>query len=147
MFSVQIQKASKNLNLVSHFDGSSEVTFIGVVLFFHVFLSFSVLFHFFLSLLTKRILLSWQFIKIFLPTLTSLKYVHLNKLKAINILCKLRWNVSFGRKKLLIFVNRVIESYSRPIKAKWRKIKLEWSSPLKYLRKIFRFVSNFPIFH
>ena len=32
--------ASKNLNLVSHFDGSSEVTFIGVILFFHVFFVF-----------------------------------------------------------------------------------------------------------
>ena len=43
------------------------------------FLSFSVLFHFFLLLLIKRILLSWEFIKMFLPTLTSLKYVHLSK--------------------------------------------------------------------
>ena len=37
--------------------------------------------------------------------------------------------MSFGRKKKCIFVNRVIESHSGPIKAKWRKI-LEWSSPL-----------------
>ena len=29
----------------------------------------------------------------------------------------LKWAVSFGRKKF-IFVNRVIESHSRPIKAK-----------------------------
>ena len=43
------------------------------------FLSFSVLFHFFLSLLIKRILLSWELIKMFLPPLTSLKYVHVNK--------------------------------------------------------------------
>ena len=32
--------------------------------------------------------------------------------------------------KKFIFVSRVIESHSRPIKAKWRKICLEWSSPL-----------------
>ena len=31
--------------------------------------------------------------------------------------------------KKFIFVSRVIESHSRPIKAKWRKIWLEWSSP------------------
>ena len=43
------------------------------------FLSFSVLFHFFLSLLIKKILLSWEMIKMFLPTLTSLKYVHVSK--------------------------------------------------------------------
>ena len=36
----------------------SEVNFIDVIFFFHVFLSFSVLSHFFLSLLVKRILLS-----------------------------------------------------------------------------------------
>ena len=32
--------------------------------------------------------------------------------------------------KKFIFVNRVIESHVRPIKAKWGKIWLEWSSPL-----------------
>ena len=42
------------------------------------FLSLSVLFHFFLSLLIRRILLSWELIKMFLPPLTSLKYVHAN---------------------------------------------------------------------
>ena len=44
-----------------------------------LFLPFSVLFHFFLSLLIKRILLSWELIKMFLPPLTSLKYVHVSK--------------------------------------------------------------------
>ena len=43
------------------------------------FLSFSVLFHFFLSLLVKRVLSSWELIKMFLPPLTSLKYVHVSK--------------------------------------------------------------------
>ena len=42
------------------------------------FLSFSVLFPFLLPLLIKRILLSWELIKMFLP-LTSLKYVHVSK--------------------------------------------------------------------
>ena len=46
--------ASKNLNLVSHFDGSSEVTFIGVVLFFHIFLFFSVFVSFFLVAAYKK---------------------------------------------------------------------------------------------
>ena len=32
--------------------------------------------------------------------------------------------------KKFIFVKRVIESHVRPINAKWRKIWLEWSSPL-----------------
>ena len=32
--------------------------------------------------------------------------------------------------KEFIFVNRVIESHVRPIKGKWGKIWLEWSSPL-----------------
>ena len=50
------------------------------------FLSFSVLFHFFLSLLIKRILLSWELIKTFLLPLTSLKYV--SKQKVIYILWK-----------------------------------------------------------
>ena len=49
----------------------------------------------------------------------------------IYILCKWCWNVSFGRKKKFIFANRVIESHFRPVKAKWRKIWLECSSPLK----------------
>ena len=44
-----------------------------------LFLSFSVLFYFFLPLIILRILLSWKFIKMFLPTLTPLKYVHLSK--------------------------------------------------------------------
>ena len=65
------------------------------------FQSFSVLFHFFLPLLVKN---------------------HVNKWKAIYILFKWCWDVSFGRKKTFIFVNRVIESHSRSIKAKWRKI-------------------------
>ena len=82
------------------------------------FLSFSVFFHFFLSLLIKRILLSWELIKMFLPPLTSLKYVHVSIYKAIYILCKWCWNVSFGRKKKFIFVNRVVESHSVPIKAR-----------------------------
>ena len=43
------------------------------------FLSFSVLFHFLMPQLIKRILLSWELIKIFLPPLTSLKYVHVSK--------------------------------------------------------------------
>ena len=46
---------------------------------FHVFLSFSVLFHFFLSLLIKRILLSWELIKMFLRTLRSVKYIYVSK--------------------------------------------------------------------
>ena len=33
-------------------------------------------------------------------------------------------------KKKVHFVNRIIESHVRPIKAKWGKIWLEWSSPL-----------------
>ena len=45
-------------------------------------------------------------------------------------MCKWCRNVSFGRRKHFIFVNRVIESYYRPIMAKERKIWLEWSSPL-----------------
>ena len=68
--------------------------------FFMSFLSFSVLFHFFLSLLIKRILLSWELTKMFPPPLTSLKYVHVSKQKAIYILCKWCWNGSFGRKKV-----------------------------------------------
>ena len=67
--------------------------------FFHFFLFFSVLFHFFVSLLIKRILLSWELIKTFLPPLTSLKYVHVTKCKAIYILCKWCRNVCFERKK------------------------------------------------
>ena len=45
------------------------------------FLFSSVLFHYFLLLLTKRILLSWELIKMFLRPwrMTSLKYVHVNK--------------------------------------------------------------------
>ena len=72
--------------------------------FFMFFLSFSVLFHYFLSLLIKMMFSSWEFIKMFLPTLTPLKYVR----------C---WNVFWNEKKF-IFVKRVIESYSRSIKAK-----------------------------
>ena len=45
LFSVQIQKASKNLNLVSHF---TEVTFISVSFFFHVFSVFLSFVSFFL---------------------------------------------------------------------------------------------------
>ena len=56
LFLVQIQKASKNLNLVSHFHLSHFHRFLFSFSMF--FLSFSVLFHFFLSLLIKRILLS-----------------------------------------------------------------------------------------
>ena len=41
----------------------------------------------------------------------------------------------FWKKKKFIFVSRVIESHSRPIKAKWRKIWLEWSSPLIWQKK------------
>ena len=47
--------------------------------FFHDFLSFSVLLCFFLPLLIKRTLLKWELIKMFLPPLTSLKYVHVSK--------------------------------------------------------------------
>ena len=55
----------------------TEITFIGAISFFHVFfLHFSVLFPFFLSLLIKRILLSSELIKMLLPLLTLLKYVH-----------------------------------------------------------------------
>ena len=53
-FLVQIQKASKNLNLVSHFHWSH---FTGVILFFHFF-CLCQLFHFFLSQLIKKIFLS-----------------------------------------------------------------------------------------
>ena len=53
----------------------------------------------------------------FLPPVTSLKYVHVSKKKAIYILRKWCRNVCFGRKKI-IFVNRVIEVYSRPIRVK-----------------------------
>ena len=42
----------------------------------------------------------WLLIKLFLPTLTSLKYTHVSNEKAIYILCKWCWNVSFGRKKV-----------------------------------------------
>ena len=45
LFSVQIQKASKNLNLLSHF---TEVTFISFVFFFHVFSVFLSFVSFFL---------------------------------------------------------------------------------------------------
>ena len=76
LFLVQIQMASKSLNLVSHFHWSP---FISVIFFSMFFLSFSVLFHFFLSLLIKRILLSWELLKMFLPPLTSLKYVCVSK--------------------------------------------------------------------
>ena len=68
--------ASNNLNLVSHFPWSH---FHCCYFFFMSFLSFSVLFNFFLSLLIKRILLSRELIKIFLPPSTSLKYVHVSK--------------------------------------------------------------------
>ena len=50
-----------------------------LLLFSMFFLSFSVLLHSFLLLLIIRILLSWGLIKPFLPTLTSLKYVHVSK--------------------------------------------------------------------
>ena len=73
---VQIQKASKNFNLVSHFYEVTSIVFIFFFRFFSVFLSF---FHFFLSLLIKIIFLSWEMIKMFLPPLTSLKYVHVSK--------------------------------------------------------------------
>ena len=76
LFLAQIQKASKNLNLVSHFHWSHFHCC--YFLFPCFFLSFSVLFHF-LSLLIKRILLSWELIKMFLPPTTSLKYVHVSK--------------------------------------------------------------------
>ena len=69
--------ASKNLNLVPHFHWSHFHRC--YFLFSCFFLFYSVLFHFFLSLLIKRILLSWEFIKMFLPTLTSSKYVHPSK--------------------------------------------------------------------
>ena len=77
-FLVQIQKASENLNLISHFHWS-HFHWCCFIFSFFFFLSFSVLFHFFLSLLIKRILLSWELMKMFLPTLTSLKHVHVNK--------------------------------------------------------------------
>ena len=51
----------------------------GFFCFIGFFLSFSVFFHFFLSLLINRILLSWELIKMFLPPLTSWKYVHVSK--------------------------------------------------------------------
>ena len=77
LFLVQIQKASKSLNLASHFHWSH---FHRCYFLFPSFFCLSqVLFHFFLSLLIKRILLSWEFVKMFLLTLTSLKYVHLSK--------------------------------------------------------------------
>ena len=83
-------KGFRDLNLVSHFHWSNfHRCYFLFQLFPCFFLSFSVLFHFFLSLLIKRILLnidyrniyvlSWESIKMFLPTLTSLKYVHVSK--------------------------------------------------------------------
>ena len=47
--------------------------------FVHVFSVFLSFVSFFLALLIKRILLSWELIKMFLPPLTSLKYVHVSK--------------------------------------------------------------------
>ena len=47
--------------------------------FYMFFLSFSVLFYYFLSLVIKRILLSLELIKLFVPTLTSLKYTQVSK--------------------------------------------------------------------
>ena len=76
-FLAQIQKASKNLNLVSHFNWSHFYRC--YFLFPCFFLSLSVLFHFFLSLLIKRIFLSWDLMKMFLPPWTSLKYNHVSK--------------------------------------------------------------------
>ena len=46
---------------------------------FPYFFCLSQLFHFFLSLLIKRILLSCELIKMFLPRLMSLKYVNVSK--------------------------------------------------------------------
>ena len=56
----------------------TEVTFIGVNFFFYVFFVFLSFVLFFLSLFIKTIILSWELIKIFLPTFTSLKYVHVS---------------------------------------------------------------------
>ena len=92
----------KNLNLVQYLI-FTELTFIAVI--FMSFMSFSVLFHFFLSLLIKSILLSWELIKMFLTPLTSLKYVHASK-----------WWVL--EEKKFILVNRVIESHYKLIKTK-----------------------------
>ena len=67
----------------------------------------------------KKDSLSSELIKMFLPWLTSLKYVHVSKQKVIYMSCVNGcWNVSFGRNKKFIFVNRFVESHSRPIKTK-----------------------------
>ena len=76
-FFIQIQKCFKKFKSSTSFLLKSLSWLLFSFSFF--FLSFSVLFLFFLLMLIKRILLSWESIKMFLPTLTSLKYVHVSK--------------------------------------------------------------------
>ena len=59
----------------------------------------------------------WLFIKLFLPTLTSLKILMLVT-KRPYISCANDVEMWVLEEKKFIFVNRVIESYPRPIKAK-----------------------------
>ena len=117
-FLVRTQKASKNLNLVSHFHWKH---FHRCYFLFPCFFSvLSVLFPF-LSLLIKRILLSWELIKMFLPTLTSLKNVHTSKIKSQIYLMQMMLKCEFWKKKSSFFKIGLLN----PIPDQ-----LRWSSPL-----------------
>ena len=81
-------KTSKNLNMVSHFHWNHfyQCYFFPRILFF---------FSQFYFIFCRR----WELIKMFLPKLTSLKYMQYIFNDLCNILCKWRWNLSFERKR------------------------------------------------
>ena len=68
---------------------SFSLSYFHWVFFVHVFSAFLSFVSFFLVLLIKRILVSWELIKMFLPPLTSLKYVHVSKPSYETELCKM----------------------------------------------------------